>query len=509
MTNPIAAEIFVAAQSRSHTMPASPMKLSPVSRRLLFSAVALVALVVAVLLARPWLGGYAIRTALGMAGATAIKFRTVTAVPTRVVVEDLEFRVKSQAFAARRLTLDRPRWWRMSLGKVQVEGARVALTIDGSDTNSSAWSTYEGEAGPAEPGGLPVESLVLEGEVTVRAALQADQRLVVKLEGAPKGQSDWVGSLVVDGPGFKLAGGGTLLGWGTELDFQVHSAELDLKTWQGFIQRNLLLPDGPWQLGGRLTGVAEGHVTARRFAATARVSLREGRMKAATRDVTVEGAEADLEFSDLWKYRTKSGALRLRELRVGQLSLREVTADFGLWGDQTVTINRAAFTALGGRAEVAPFKYFATQREIATTLRVEGIDVAGLLALTTGVGAEVTGRISGELPVRIQGYGLRFDPGYLTLMPGAAELECNATRLLRSGATIPDCSLAVLKSAGAEAVRLRLSTLRLDIRPPDIPLGCSARLQVAGETPDGPVAFAFEVNGAIEKHLDILSGRRP
>jgi hypothetical protein len=32
-----------------------------------------------------------------------------------------------------------------------------------------------------------------------------------------------------------------LLGWGTELDFQVNSAELDLKTWQGFIQRNLLL----------------------------------------------------------------------------------------------------------------------------------------------------------------------------------------------------------------------------------------------------------------------------
>ena len=238
---------------------------------------------------RPWLGGYAIRSALRMAGATEIKFRTMEAVPARVVVEDLAFRLKSQLFTARRLTLDRPRWWRISLGQVQVEGARVALTIDGSDTNPWSWSTYQGEAAPAESMSLPVESLVLEGEVTVRAALQPEQRLVVKLAGAPKGQADWVGSLVVDGPGFKLAGGGTLLGWGAELDFQVHSAELDLKTWQGFIQRTLLLPGGPWELGGKLTGVAEGHVTAKRFAATARVSLRDGRMRAATQDVTEIG----------------------------------------------------------------------------------------------------------------------------------------------------------------------------------------------------------------------------
>lgn len=482
------------------------MKLSRNHRRLLLAFAVLVVLAVAVLVVRPWLGGYAIRAALGMAGATEIKFRTVAARPSRVVVEDLEFRLQSQAFAARRLTLERPRWWRFSLGQVQVEGARVALTIDGSDTNPWAWSTSQGEAAPTEPMSLPVESLVLEGEVTVRAALQPDQRLVVKLEGAPKGNSDWVGSLVVDGPGFKLAGGGTLLGWGTELDFQVHSAELDLKIWQGFIQRNLLLPGGPWELGGRLTGVAEGHVTAKRFAATARVSLRDGRMRAGTQDVTAEGAEADLEFSDLWKFRTKSGVLRLKELRVGRLPLRDVTADFGLWGEQALTVSGATFSALGGRVEVAPFKYFLNQREVATTLQVDGLDLARLQQLTEGVTVGVSGRVSGSLSLSIRQEGVRFAPGYLVLQPGAAELECSSTALLRSGATLSAESLAVLKSAGTKPVRLRLGELRLDLRPPDIPLGCSARLHVAGETDDGPVAFDYNVNGAVEKYLDILSG---
>ncbi len=485
------------------------MSLAPRPKRLLLIVAVALALVAAVLLLRPWLGGYAIRTALGMAGATEIRFRTVTAVPTRIVVEDLEFRVKSQVFAARRLTLDRPRWWKISLGKVLVEGARVALTVDDSDTNPWAWSTFEDNGAPAEPLGLPVESLVLEGELTVRAALQPDQRLTVKLEGAPKGQKDWVGSLVMDGPGFKLAGGGTLLGWGTELDFQVHSAELDLKIWQGFIQRNLLLPGGPWQLSGRLTGVAEGHVTGRRFAATARVTLREGRMRAGSQDVVAEGAEADLEFSDLWKFRTKSGVLRLQELRVGRLSLSDVTADFGLWGAQALTVNGATFQVLGGRAEVAPFKYYLNQREVATTLQVDGLDLARLLELTTGVAGEISGRVGGTLPLRIQEAGVRLDPGWLSLQSGvAAELECNATSLLRSGATMSADSLTVLKAAGTNPVRLRLGEFRLDIRPPGLPLGCSARLHVAGETDDGPVMFDLNINGAVEKYLDILPGYR-
>ncbi len=479
--------------------------LSP--KRLVLIAAVILALAVAFLVIRPWLGGQAIRTALGMAGATDIKFRTVTARPSRVEVENLEFRLQAHVFAARRLTLDRARWWRFSLGQVQVQGARVTLTIDGSDTNPWVWSTYQAEAVPAEPLSLPVESLVLDGEVTVRAALQPDQRLVVKLEGAPKGKSDWVGSLMVDGPGFKLAGGGTLAGWGTRLDFQVHSVELDLKTWQGFIQRNLLLPGGPWQLGGRLTGVAEGQVTARRFAATARISLRDGRMKAGTQDIAAEGAEAELEFSDLWKFRTKSGVLRLKELRVGRLSLGEVSADFGLWGEQTLTVNGAAFSVLGGRVEVAPFKYFLNQREVSSTLLVNGVDLTRLLELTTGVTVGVSGRVGGSLPLTIRPEGVRFAPGQLILQPGAAELECNVTALLRSGATLSDDSLAVLKTTGTKPLRLRLNELRLDIRQPDLPLGCSARVRVAGVSDDGPVDFDYNVNGAIEKYLSILPER--
>jgi len=485
------------------------MKLLRRHSRLIGAVCILATLAAAVFFVRPWLASYLIRSALEMAGASEIKFRPITAIPSRVVVEDLEFRLHSQSFAARRLTLERARWWRMTLGRVRVEGARVVLTTDTTNAAFLDWPPSRDPDGPAEPLGLPVESLVLEGEITVRAAMQPDRQLTLKLEGAPKGKSDWVGSLVVDGPGFKLAGGGTLLALGTELDFQIHSAELDLQTWQGFIQRSLLLPGGPWQMGGRLTGVAEGHVTARRFAATARVSLREGWMHAGTQDISAAGAEADLEFSDLWKLRTKSGVLRIREMQVGRLALTDVTTDFGLRGAQTATVAGSRFALLGGHGEVSSFDYVIHQAEILTTLRVDGIDLARLQKLMADVSGDITGRVGGALRLRVNDYGVRVEPGaQLVLQPGPAELVLDVTMLARSGVALPPAGLMVLRTLGDGPVRLRLDELRLDVRPPDLPLGCSARLHVAGETTAGRLEFDFDVNGMIERYVEILTPHR-
>jgi hypothetical protein len=223
-------------------------------------------------------------------------------------------------------------------------------------------------------------------------------------------------------------------------------------------------------------------------------------------DIVADGAEADLEFSDLWKFRTKSGVLRLQELRVGRLSLRDVRADFGLWGEQDITISRVEFNALGGRVAASPFKYFLHQREVFTTLQVDDLDLARLRELVPGMLAGISGRVAGTLPIRVLDSGVRFDPGYLELQPGpVAELECSATALLRSGAMIPAGSLTVLKEAGSKPMRIRLGELRIDLRPPGLPLGCSARLHVAGEVPEGPVTFDLNVNGAIEKYLNVLT----
>lgn len=484
--------------------------MSPVARSRLLWILAVLSILAGLLLAaRYWLGGYAVRSVLRMAGASEIRIGRVSGTPGRLEIENLEFRVRTQPFAARRVTLERERWWMASLGNVRVEGARLPVVLDRSDIDPWNWTTYDQGGLGDEPVQPPFQSLDLDGELIVRMATVPDMPIAVTLQGRPTSGVSWIGSLVAEGTGFRLAGSGSLLRAGQELDFQVHSAELDLAVWAQHVQRLVSLPGGAWKLGGQLTGVAEGKVTAKRFAATARVNLRGGAMRVESRDIAATGAEAELEFSDLWKLRTKSGALRLGELRIGRLAFQDVTADFGLWDGKQLIVDRAAGLALGGRVETEPFRYHLDQRSVAVTVRPRNVNAGSLLSLAPGRLPRVAGRVGGELALRIHDSGVQIGSGHLALEPGvAAELQLNAPAVMRSGVRMDSAAEGVFKSAANQNVLIRLSELRLDIRPPGLPLGTSARAQVSGTVDGESVALIYHVNGAVERYFDLLGGRR-
>lgn len=473
--------------------------------RLLWTLAALLAVGGGLLAARHWLGGYVVRSVLAMAGASQIRHGEVRGTPWRLEVEQLDFKVRRQSFSARRVVLVREKWWQASLGDVRVEGARMPVVLDGSDVEPGSWAVYDDGGLGDEAVQPPFRSLDLEGELVVRMATVPDMAVAVRLEGRPRTGTSWTGSLLAEAPGFRLAGGGSLLRAGQELDFQVHSAELDLGIWSRHLQRLVVLPGGPWTTGGTLTGVAEGKVTARRFAATARVSLRGGHMHAARQDVAAEGMEAELEFSDLWKLRTKSGNLRIAQLRAGRLTFDRLTADFGLWDGGQFSVTRAEAAALDGRIEAEPFRYQLDQRVLTLTLKPSGVEISRLLALTTGVTPRLAGRAGGELALRVQGDGVQITGGHLATEAGSpAELQVNAAAVLRSGARLDANSAQIFKSAGSQSVLIRLDALRLDVRPAGLPLGTSARLEARGVVDGRPVNLAHHINGALERYLAIM-----
>ena len=465
------------------------------------------------LLARLALTGMAVGSLLQLAGASEVKFTVAQASPWRVVVEDLGFHVRTQAFAAKRVTFARAHWWTPSLGAVRVEQARLPLKIDGSDTNPSAWATYKNGTATIQPMSVPLEEVSVDGELVVQAAALPDQTLTVKIDAHLTPQKTWEMKLQADGPGLGLKAEGILQPASLDLDFKLPEISLDLKQWQGFVQRLVLLPGGAWEMEGKLTGSAEGRLAGKKLTLSGPVRLREGRVRYAPKDVTAEGIEADLDFIDLDKFLTKPGTLRVRELRVGQLALRDLAADFTFANATQLVVSRVLLNALGGSVAAEPFKYFLNLRELEAVVLVEGINVMEVMALTQDLPAQAIGRVNGRFPIRIDGSGLRIGTGWLALKPGVyAEIQFKTSGLLTSGMAVNSPSYAVLNKIESGLLKLKVSELRLDIRPPNAPPGRSAQLHVVGEPVDpdvkAPVTLDLNVNGPLEKLLNLGLGSK-
>lgn len=485
------------------------MTLTLTKRRLLWGVGGLALVTVVVLwFARQALTGLAVNALLQLGGASDINFTITEASPWRVVVEDIGFQVRTQSFAAKRVSFTRAHWWTPSLGAVRIEGARVPVTIDGSDVNPAAWATYENGAKKTEPWQAPLEELSVDGQLVVKAAALPPQELSVRLAARQTPEKTWTASVQADGPGFGLQAEATYDIGRDDLNFKVPAVSLDLKVWQEFVRRLMVIPGGEWELEGKFSGHAEGRLAGKELTTSGTVRLREGRAQNTAQAVTAEGIEADLEFTDFSKVLTKPGALRIREVRTGQLVLRDMDYVFALEGTKKIVITKASFKALGGVVQAEPFNYFPDLRELEAVVLVDGINVEEIMALTQDLPAKASGRVNGRIPLRLDDNGLRLGTGWLQLKPGVhAEIQFNTSGLLTNGVSTSSPSYVVLKKIESGLLKLRITEMRLDIRPPNAVAGRSAQLHIAGEPVDpqvkAPVILDLNVNGPLEKLINM------
>ena len=477
-------------------------------RRLVFGfTAACLALLMFGLLARTYLAGVTFGAVLKEAGATEIRFQITQVSLWRVVVEDVGFLLRLQPFAAKRITLDRARWWMPSLGTLRVEAARVPVKVDGPASPPPA-----GGDRPDTPAGgpvsLPFEEISIDGQLVVQAADLPDQALTVNIEARPAAAGVWEAKTRINGPGLELKGEGRYDFGSGELAFKLPEISLDLQTWDGFVRRLVPVPDGDWEAAGKFSGSGEGRWAGGKLAASGGVRLREGRLASTTKAITAEGIAADLEFTDFAALTTKPGTLSIRELRTGKLTLTDLAADFSLEGPDRIAVNHATLQALGGRVTAEPFAVAPSRAELDAVLLADGISIEQVMALTQDLPAKATGRVNGRVPVRIDANGLKLGTGWLTLTPGVqAEIEFNAKGLLTGGSAPNSPSYAVLQKVESGLLKLRISELRLDIRPTNVPEGRSAQLHLKGAPVDpevkAPVILDLNVNGPLEKLINM------
>lgn len=483
----------------------------PPRRKLAWLAVAAVVLLLLGVLLRKPLVASILTSGLRMAGAGDVRLEVTAVSPWGFEMRDVGFRFRTQQFDAERVTFERARWWSASLGRMQVEGARVPLTLDGSDTNPWAWSTYSG-GGKAPSASValaaPVEEVSVDGVLAVQVAGQPEQEIRLHFEARLGEKRTWTGRVTAEGAGVAAEIDGTLDPAGPEARFRVTRAELDLQRWSGYVQQLVVLPAGRWDLAGKLSGEAEGSYAGGKVAARGTVRLREGNLGYPPRGVVAGGVEADFTFTDFDRFESEAGAVRIAALTAGEIRATALELQLAFRGPDHLAVSRAQLQALGGKFSAEPFNFFPHQDELEAVLLVDGIEMAQVLALVKDAPAKAQGRVDGRVPIRIDAAGLRFGSGWLELKRGVpAEVQFNAAGLLTRGVPPTDLRYPTLQRIEAGLLRLKLNELRLDLRPAGGPPGRSAKIRLVGEPVDpsvkAPVNLDLNINGPLEQLLNL------
>ncbi len=450
----------------------------------------------------------ALNGVLHLAGASAVNFTLTEATPWRVQIEDISFQVQNQIFSAKRVSVVRPHWWTPSLGAVRVEQASVPLALAPRSAPAAPEPPKLPEPAGEKPIKLPLEEFSLDGKLMLSAGAGPAQAIALTFSARVNPGDILAGRVQADAPGLALQGDVDFNLNNRAAAFRVPAISVDVKSWQPFVQEWLALPATDWVAEGRLTGSAGGKWADGKLAGAAKVQLRGGQVANTVKAITATGIEGDLEISDLAQFTTKPATLRVQEVRTGQLALREMHAEFSFENANEVAISLATFRALGGTVASEPFRYRFDRAELDAVVVVENISVEEVMALTPDLPAKATGRVNGRFPLQLGADGLRLGTGWLQLKPGAyAEIQLQAEGLLTGGASPSSPSYAVLKKVESGLLKLKVTELRLDIRPPNVPEGRSAQLHVAGEPVDpqvkAPVILDLNVNGPLEKLLNL------
>jgi hypothetical protein len=486
------------------------MSTHPTRRRWLLGGGLFAGLVLAaVVLFRLSLTGLALGGFLKSAGASEVTYQIVNVSPWRVVIENVEFLFKARNYSAKRVSMDRPHWWSATLGHVKVEQAEVPVAIEELTGNTQpAPATASAPAAPSHA--WPVEELSFDGRLLVQANGLPEQSLNLDFNLKQVDAARWNGQVKLDGPGFVASATGHYDVTRSAGDFAVSDVALDLKRWQGFVTRLISLPDltKGWEFEGQVSGWVTGRFTADTLVAQGEVRVREGRVNDPGRKISAQGLELDLTVTDFAKLQARPGVLRITELTTGALPLRNLRAEFALVGPERVEFSTLTLSALGGTLAAEPFAVNPGRDELDAVLLVDNVSVAEVLALTKDLPATATGKVDGRFPIHLDADGLQLGTGWLALKPGVnAEIAFNAKGLLTAGASPNSARYSVLQKVESGLLKLGISEMRLDIRPPDAPAGRSATLHIKGAPLDpevkAPVILDLNVNGPLEKLINL------
>lgn len=450
----------------------------------------------------PW----ALGAALKAGGATDVTFEIQRATPWLLQVADVGFNRDAVKYSATKASLQRRHWWLPSLGALKVNEARVEVDLEHMVAGASTTATGPALESPA-PKTIPLEGISIDGRVVLRAGADLSQTLEMTFAARPEADG-WRGEAKLTAPGLEMGFTANYRLATAGADFRTTAFRLDLRPGQKWIEHWAPLPGGPWEMAGVLTGEAAGEYREGKFSAHGEFHLRDTRFTQAAMGLTAEGVEGDIEVADLTQLLARKATLRAKSVTIGKFVVTDLVTELSRTESGRFDVAGISARALGGSVKVEPFVYRLGEGGAQAVVIAEGIRAEEVMALTEDLPARASGALSGRLPVRYDGDGLKLGTGWLGLAEGVtAEIQFHAAGLLTAGTSPKSPSYAVLKKVEEGILKLRVTELRLDIRPPNAPPGRTAQLHVVGAPVDpevkAPVTLDLNVNGPIESLLNL------
>ena len=452
------------------------------------------------------LARWALASALADAGVTPRDVRVTALGPRGATIAPLDVSWRGQRVSIESVTVRRSRIFARSLGRIELKG--VAVTLDlGALTTPTAASPHTPAGAPET--GVTFDRLSVDGRIALRTPA-AGRELALALAATPAAGGHGIRfTTALSGPGAEAQASGAYDLASSVAEFDLSQASFELADSWVFLRDLAPALTTGWEAAGKLTVTAHGRAAGGAIAGEMAVRLRDASAANPGENISVDGIQADVVFSDPMAAATGPGqTVRAGSARLGNLALRDVAVRFQLKGVHECRIESAELGALGGRLSVEPLTCDPTAGTVACVVVADGLRVEDVLALFPDAPAKATGVIDGRLPVVLDRTGLHFGAGWMGLKVGqTATVWFNSPGLLTGRLAPANPAYATLQGIEVGRMPLSVEELRVELHPAGAPAQRSAQIHLAGRPADagsrlGQVTLDLNVNGPLEELLN-------
>lgn len=347
------------------------------------------------------------------------------------------------------------------------------------------------------------------------------QALAWRIVAQPVGDSELSIEVSADGAGGHLQAHARVTTVTGDGEWQVDACRLDLASWLPPLAAKFPALSG-WQGSGVLTVAGHGLLRGGAIDGAATLTLADGALRNEKKKISCEGIALQLVLAGLQPLHAEPGQeLTLRTVTAAGAELHDLKISFALAPGGEVRVAEAGAAGFGGKLSAEPFAFAPAQMAAAFVVHGTDLDLAQVRAFADPQQIrmhEASGRMSGQLMLRLNHDGLQLGQGLLAMREGeSARILFQPTPGLFTS-YLPGNVRGVY--TGFEPIELGklpmlVKKLQVDFYPDGESAERTVHVQLEGDSTDAkrpaPIVLDINVDGplqqAIQRYLSMQHGR--